>query len=433
MSLVGDIIMGVREQMTDLPQSLPAPAPASVTEQVAGSGPVSFGTGQIVRYQVTQFNAWGESASLPIATYTVVGASVWLILGGACSFNAVKLRVYFSAIPGAALEQYFEAALNSQGTFVITIGGNAIGSSVPPNRGSAWLPDTDGTAVSAASIYRWLNDGLEAASRLAEGIRDITAVPSRVGIPQYQLIGQWGKIDNMFYRGYPVEQGAKKQIFRHSPVTGLSGVSVLNTAAERQIIELWTQPDVTAGLGTLNSPILATDTVLNFTPVSSQFELGFGLAIIGQYPPVLPLSQTGVGSCELVYFRANGNSLTSMTRGLGGTQPQAWPAGTGVQEGNILLSGLRFPIGYSVGQANLVLSLPPAWVDAIRTYLLYRFRDAEQNRQEAKSLLDEFTTKCNAMKGNRIIVGPRQTQIGSGSTVEVASGFGSYFGGIIIP
>lgn len=435
MSLVGDIIMGCREQMTDLPQGLVPPATASVTETSPVAGPVTFFAGQIVSYQVTQFNPWGESASLAVGTYTVIGSNMALVFAGSCSYTATKIRVYFSVINGAALEQYFELVLNNQGTFVVTVGGTPTGFTAPPLRTSAWNPDTDGTSVSAASMYRWLNDGLETAAQTSDGIRDTTGVPSTISVAQYQLVGQWKRIDNGFYRGYPMIQGKKQQVFRHSPVRGLSGLIAMNTAAERQIFELWTQPDTTAGKGTLTGAITSTDTILNFTPGGSNFELGFGMALLGTYPPTVPSALTGTGSCELVYFSGMGpgTQLLAMTRGLGGTQPQAWPIGTTVQEANIFLTGLRLPARYSVGQANLVLSLPPAWVDAIRVYLLYRFRDAEQDRASAEKLLKEFNAKCEAMRGNREVMARGQIQIGGGGGVEVASGFGSPFGGVIIP
>src|SRR5437016_2512637 len=123
MSLVGDIIMGVREQMTDLPQGLQPPATTSVAETASVPGPVVFSTGQIVRYQVTQFNPWGESASLAVGSYTVIGSIVSLVVAGACSYTATKIRVYFSVTFAGALEQYFELVLNNQGTFVVVVGG----------------------------------------------------------------------------------------------------------------------------------------------------------------------------------------------------------------------------------------------------------------------------------------------------------------------
>src|ERR1700728_1023928 len=124
MPLVGDIIMGCREQMTDLPQSLLPPVVASISEEsFTTSPPLIFLAGQIFRYQVTQLNPWGESAPTTIATHTVVQPACSIVVGGACSYSATAIRIYFSVINGAALDQYFQISLNNQGTFVATITG----------------------------------------------------------------------------------------------------------------------------------------------------------------------------------------------------------------------------------------------------------------------------------------------------------------------
>ena len=439
MSLVGDIIMGCREQMTDLPSALPSPVVTSASTTAPISGPVSFPTGSTVNYQVTQSNPWGESGATATATLAIgFGGPFSAVIAGFCSFMATSVRVYFSTTPGGfssvvpPLDQFFELPVSQQGTFVVIVGGTSSGFSTAPVRSSAWNPDTDGTSASAFTMYRWLNDGSETLGLTVGGIRDTTGIPTAVGVAQYSLIHRWKKIDNVFYRGYPLIQGTKQQVFRHSPVTGLSGTVTVNTSAERQIMEFWPQPDETAGIGTLTSAIGITDTSLTYTPGSSSFQLGFGMAIIGTYPPT---AQLGANSCELVYFSGtgDGSQLEAMTRGLGGTMAQAWPVGTVVQEGLVYMTGLRFPQKYMPGQANFVLSLPSAWVDALRVYMLYRFRDAEQNRQEAKSLLDEFNQKAKELASQHQLAGPRQVQIGGASGVEVASGFGSPFGGIVIP
>lgn len=434
MSLVGDIIMGVREQMTDLPQSLSAPFIASVGTSAGGAGPVIFFAGQVVTYQVTQLNPWGESSPTAVATFTIPGGGpFYLTVAGACSYVATAVRFYFSTIANAPLDQYFQVTIATQGTFVLTAGGTQSGFTTPPFRSSAWMPDTDGTAASAYTLYRWLSDGLETASTITDGIRDITGIPSKVGVAQYPLIGLWKKIDNNWYDGYPVEQGTKQQIFRHSPVTGLSGTVTMNVSSDRQLVEFWPQPERTAGSGTLNAPMTAVATTMNFSPGSSGFVLGFGLALIGTYPPTVTQSGIGPNSCELVYYSTTGTgTLLNLNRGMGGTQPQAWPSGTPIMEINAYMSGLRLPVKYTPGQALLSLSLPPAWVDLLRVYMLYRYRDSEQNRQEASSLLKEFEAKCQANRGNRQVLGPRRVQVG-GSGVEVASGFGSPFGGVVLP
>lgn len=432
---VGDIIMGCREQMTDLPKALGAPVVTTIQETAAGPGPIIFVQTQIVTMQITQLNPWGESNPVS-ATHTITNATAYLTVGVVCSYSATAIRVYFTttAAAGGVPEQYFELPVSAQGVAVVTLGGDISGISLAPLRSSAWLPDTDGQSASAASMFRWLNDGLDAVALKTNGIRDITGIPvPTVGQAQFPLINRWKKIDNVFFWGYPVIQGTKQQVFRHSNVTGLTGTITFNVSADKQMIEAWPQPNVASGGGTLSSAISATDTTLTYTPGSNgNFILGFGAAIIGTYPPT---ARIGPNSCEVVYYSmtGSGSQATQLQRGLGGTVAQAWPIGTPIAEGLIFCTGLRFPHHYSVGDASMHLSLPPAWVDAMRIYLLYRFRDAEQNRQEAMTLRREFEAAGTDIAMLNQPGGPRRIQVGANGGVEVAGNAGSFFGGVILP
>jgi hypothetical protein len=118
---------------------------------------------------------------------------------------------------------------------------------------------------------------------------------------------------------------------------------------------------------------------------------------------------------------------------MGGTIAQAWPSGTPLTECNIYLSGIRYPIHYSQGQATAQLNLPPAWIDALKDYLSSRFKGAEQDIEGQQSMLKSCEQKCQAIKGNRQVMSPRRVQCGGGGNVEVANFAGSYFGGVILP
>ena len=97
--------------------------------------------------------------------------------------------------------------------------------------------------------------------------------------------------------------------------------------------------------------------ILSGLPAGS---LGFGLALLGPYP-------ADPSACELLYYSGNvSNSLSGVTRGMGGTFATAWPAGTPIAECNLYITGLRYPTHYTRGQANNQLGLPPAWIDALK-------------------------------------------------------------------
>jgi hypothetical protein len=289
------------------------------------------------------------------------------------------------------------------------------------------LPDTDGTALSAAALYRWINEGLDAATALTEGIRDVTGIPSTAGQAQYQVVSNWRKLTSGFFDGYPITMGSKSDIFRRSNVTGISGTTVLNQDSVVQQVELYPQSSRTSGNGTLNGALSATATAISYTPGNSGWVLGFGLALIGPYP-------ADPSASEIIYYSGNAsNSLSPVTRGMGGTIAQAWPSGTSVMEANIYFSGIRYPLHYSRGQSGNQLQLPPAWIDALKDYLSARFKGAEQDTEGQKELMGSFKEKCLSIKGNREVMSPRQVQVGGNSGVETAMGLGGYFGGVILP
>lgn len=427
-SLVGDALLSLREQAADPPMNLPAPTLSSVTPVPTGALNIWF--------TVTQLTPWGESPVSAETALTTGAIGATFTLAGICSFAATALRVYFTLGVAGGEDRYSEYAIPSggQGTFSLAFtlsgtgtGQGAITPGFAPARSSAWLPDTDGTALSAAALYRWINEGLDAATALTEGIRDVTGIPSTAGQAQYQVVSNWRKLTSGFYDGYPITMGSKSDVFRRSNVRGISGTTVLNQDSVVQQVELYPQSSRTSGNGTLNGNLSATALAVPYTPGSSGWVLGFGLALIGPYP-------ADPSACELIYYSGNAsNSLSPVTRGMGGTIAQAWPTNTPVSEANIYFSGIRYPLHYQRGQANNQLQLPPAWIDALKDYLDSRFKRAEQDIQGATEIYKSFQAKCLAIKGNREIMSPRQVQVGGSTGPEVVAGLGGYFGSVILP
>ena len=422
-SLVGDALMALREQAADPPLNLPAPS--AVAAGGTGGGSVSLW------FTATQLTPWGESPASTEVTLAGQAVGSTFTITGNCSFAATQINIYFTLSGSGGEDRYFPFAIPAGGigafSIAFTLSSVGIAQGFAPLRSSAWLPDTDGTALSAAALYRWLNEGLDAATALTEGIRDVTGIPSTAGQAQYQPISNWRKLTSGFFDGWNITMGSKTDIFRRSNVVGISGTVVLNQDSVVQQIELYPQSSRTSGNGTLLAAISTTSNALFYTPGSQGWVLGFGLALLGPYP-------ADPSQCELVYYSGNAsNSLSPLTRGMGGTVAQAWPIGTPVSECNIFFSGIRYPIHYTKGQSGVQLNLPPAWIDALKDYLSSRFKGAEQDIEGQQAMLKQFQEKCQAIKGNRVIMSPRQVQVGGNSGVETVSGLGGYFGGVILP
>lgn len=422
-SLVGDALMALREQAADPPSSLSAPT--NITATGPGGGSTTF------YLTVTQLTPWGESPASTEFVLTGQTVTSTITVNGNCSFAATQLRAYFSLTASGQEDRFFAYNIPTGGIgafsipLTISFGQTQLG--FAPTRSSAWLPDTDGTALSAAALYRWISEGLDVITGITDGIRDITGIPSTQGQAQYQLISNWRKIDNQWYDGWPMTAGNKSDVFRHNNVVGISGTGVLNQDSVIQQVEFYPQSARTSGNGVLNGNLSATATSIPYTPGSSGWVLGFGLALIGPYP-------ADPSACELCYYSGNvSNALTPVTRGMGGTFATAWPSGTQVLECNLYLTGLRYPTHYTRGQANNQLGLPPAWIDALKDYLASRFKGAEQSVEEQQALLKQMENKCLSIKGNRSVMNPRRIQVGGVSSVETCEGLGGFFGGVILP
>lgn len=412
MALVGDVILGAREMMTDLPQVMAPPLIASLTP-TAGPNSLPPATYFVI---ATQLNQWGESLGSTEASITLGIANniAVQIVGNAA---ATSVRIYFAAASQAQVYYLSFPLANGLGTFNINAGGVITQS--PPSLSTARLPDSDGAAVGAFTLYRWLNQALSwAASKNRGGLPDFGAVGTTAGQPNYVMPGYWKKIDNAWYDGEPIGLMSKSSVFRRSPVPGFSGLLTVFQATDRLMIEAWPQPNRTSNQTTLAAPMGPADTTATLTSTSA-YALGFGMTLIG---------------AEIVnYARINGNTLTGLQRGMSGTIPASHLIGESATELNLMISGFRVPATYSVGQAISTLYLPPGWDDALISYILYRFRKAEQDDKAAAACLQEATQKMSDLSVNRIIAGPRQITPYGSSGPEVAAGLGSPFGGVIIP
>lgn len=414
-TLVGDVIQQSRDLMQDPPQTLPVPTAANATGlTVAG--------GQLVAAQpyyvvVTVFTPWGETIASNEVTVTLTGGQnalqvLWNLPGS--GQGATKFRVYIGLAPGAenAYTEY-PALIN------LPVVSSFLNTGYPPPTNSAYLPDTDGNYVRASVIFRWLNDALRQSSRLAGGLPDYSGFPSVINFATYVVTGEWVKMLNAWYDGYPVAFAPTNSFFKRNIVTSsiLAGWQ-LSYYNNQLGVELWPQPARTAAQTTLASPMLATDTVAQLTSIA-----GFLL-------PTYGMVQIGNEICA--YNGISGNNLIGLIRGLGGTVPTPWASATQVNELNAFFQGRRvFNTQYIPGQSLLNLPIPAGWDGTLIHYLMSKFYVTERDSQSAQSEMQAFEKACQSyLRMNRQITGP--IQAGSRDYQFVVFG-GTRFGSNVIP
>jgi hypothetical protein len=395
--LAGDLILGCRVRINDLPRTLPAPSVAASVSIVVAPSTLPIGNYYIV---LTFTNSFGQTIATP-------ESGPFNIADAAHSLQVTAPAI--ASIPGATgINVYYGQAVGGENQWLpasslpFTISG--LGNpGIPPTRNTSFYPDVDGQRISAYTIYQWLNKALDIASNISDGIPDMTALPTVANQAMYQLIGQWMKIDHGWWDGYGISLGGRDDLFYRNVVPGVVRTGVLQQVSNNYIIELQPQPNRSGGSTTINGAITISANSIIATDVSG-FKLPFGMALLG-----VPPDPT---KCEVISFSTiSGNTLGGVIRGMGGTVQQAWPTLTPIAEANLRLSGMRSFISpsFAPGDSLKTLPIPSGWSYPIEDFMVSRFRETEGNVSEANRLMQSFERSIkDYLKGNKLTAGPRQ-------------------------
>jgi hypothetical protein len=414
--LVGDIILAIREAITDLPQVLPPPNLVSVTAVPGGN--FSPATYFIV---ATVFTPWGESAAsveLSVTT-TFVNNAIQIAFGpgalGLTPLSATKVRIYVGTIAGQE-GAYVDVGLVSPQTIIALSD-----TQNPPQTSSAYLPDTSGDAVSAATMFRWLNDALKLASTVCGGLLDYSGIGSVSGQPQYIVPGQWKKISSLWYDGYPLDMDDAGNYFRRNAITAsvLSSVA-LSLFTDRMMFEVWPQPSRTAAQTTLAAPFNIGDTQAVLTSVAG-FLLTNGFVKIGNE------------ICS--YSGIVGSTLKNLIRALSGTVAASVNTGLPVSELNMFWQGWRmYAPTFAPGSSMQSIPVPVGWETMLPMYGLARMKLAEQNVAEYEKLKGMFVKDLSEwFRTNKVVVGPKQVPGGWQAADSLETWGQGTGGGFVIP
>jgi hypothetical protein len=397
----------------DQSQSLAAPTLLTLTPVAGGTFPAN--TYYVV---ITTITPWGETIASNEVSVTLSGGNGSFQVGwsGGQGVSATGLNVYAGVATGAENEvTRFSTPLVNP-----TISAyEAQAAATPPPTNSAYLPDTDGSYLRASTVFRWLSSALHESSRIAGGLPDYGGFPSVINWATYVVPGEWTRMIQPWYDGYPVSFSNTGAFFKRNIVTSsiLAGwaVSFYNNQLG---VELWPQPARTATQTTLASAMTVADTSATLTSTG-----GFLL-------PTYGMVRFGTEICA--YNGISGNQLVGLIRGLGGTVPAAWASTTQVNELNAFFQGRRvFSADYTPGQSNVSLPIPSGWGDTLVDFMLAKFYETERDAGAVTSHMKSFTDRIALyMRMNRQIAGPQQ--VGNRDYQFVVFG-GTRFGGNVIP
>lgn len=389
---IGDLIIGARTLIPDLPRTLAPIGNAAASVVAAGGSTLPTGTYYLV---LTATNRWGETLQSNQISALVIGANQGIQVTApalATIPGAATIKAYF-AVNGQPLMQWQQSATLP---FTISSPGTP---GTPPTRSTSFFPDSDGNFVSAYTMYQWVNEALIIASSVAGGIPDTSGVHCVAGQGQYTLPSRWAKLGHAWFNGFPAAFCGSRDMFYRNKLNGITYLALVQQNADRVIMEMQPQPNQTGGETTVAVQVNPGDSTIQLVDTSSII-LGLGLFQLG-----------GLSGEIIAYSGVNGNSLTGCSRGLSGTIPATWAVSTDAQELNWRYNGQRkfdSPL-YTVGMSSATIAVPPEWQRPLIDYLLNKAREGEQSPQEAQRKLQEFSGYIKAWaKGNSLVAGPRQ-------------------------
>lgn len=414
---VGDPIFNMRAAGPDPCGVLPAPISPIATTAAGGSL-----TGRIYWVQ-TWFTPWGETVPSPEQS-TLMGANGRLIITNTAVPGAVKMRVYFGQASGAE-SQYqevdFQVAniLPGQSVSITMSSVLTSGASLPPRRSSAYLEDSDGSFVSSAVAFSWLNQALRQMVVQLGGIRDISGVawPSQAAWAVLQ--NRWTEIENMWWNGWWQVVGTQAGVWLNSPIQSVPGYMSEWSNAGQDIVGLWPQPGQGPATTTLSSDINDSVTAIPVV-ASSSFTM----------PGMIKIDD------EFILVSAPNGSSTGFVgclRGAGGTVVASHSSGAAVTQLIAMFTGSRLAPEFSPGMSYALLQLPAGWDGPLSAFMLARYREKQQDSQAAALLDQSFTASVEALRSSKDAV-PKNRQIGDSRVYEAFAGYRAQFPfGVLVP
>jgi hypothetical protein len=410
LALVGDIIVRCRENGPDLASFLVTPTATAPADAGAG-GTLPAGTYYSV---VTGMNQWGES--LPTGEQSVVLGAANHKIGitinaGSAAPGTTGFRAYFSLGTQGAENGYIQLS-GSSGTLTLVNLSDLL-PGVPPIRATAMMPDTDGSYASAFTLFRWLNNAVQKASKIMGGIALLTGVQAITGNAMYRIPGRWVHFSRSWFDGWPVTYGRKADVFLRNAMNAIPGISSFEQGEDTTVLQLWPQPNRTGATTTLSVAMAIGDVQASVALTTSFLTIGL----------------IQIDNEIMAYSGTSGNIFSGLIRGIGGTLPAAHLINAPVTELNFRLTGFKLPPDYVPGDSGKTLPIPPACDEPLTDYLTAQFKKSELDNQEALQIEKQFEASIRQIwKESRPPTKP--AQIGS-NPIETYGG--GWAGGIIIP
>lgn len=249
------------------------------------------------------------------------------------------------------------------------------------------LPDVDGSFLRASTLYRWLSNGIRELTRRCNWtVLDWT--------PMYQIRRQ--QISTVDRRYINIEACYCNQ-YRLMHLDELHTIFPSYAVAQplwfswhhrsdHLELSLWPAPDRDDPQANLMTTIDPVAEVIDLNTTAGFLPFGW-VKIDNEHIQYSALTTDEDPSAS--------PGLRVVRRGVGGTPAAIHYAGTAVTHMGIWARGWRVP--QAVYRSTDCIELPLAFMAPLETYLLARYREAEQDRGSAKDLQQQFLEEVNSI------------------------------------
>jgi hypothetical protein len=280
------------------------------------------------------------------------------------------------------------------------------------------LPDADGSFLRASTLYRWLTNGIRELTRRCNWtVLDWTAMAQETRQQVYALDRRFINVDGCFANQYRLMHLDELHTMYPSYAVAQPLWFSWHHRSDKLELALWPAPDRTDPQANLMTT-LAPDAQVVYVNTTAGF-LPFGWVQIGsellQYSALIPATETEDAAVEGYdlggfvppvppdglggYVPPDGvvssayPRLAVVRRGVSGTSRAIHYAGDPVRHLGIWCRGWRVPA--AVRRSTDCVELPMAFQAPLESYVLSKYREAEQDRQSAQSLMQEFMAMTN--------------------------------------
>lgn len=244
----------------------------------------------------------------------------------------------------------------------------------------------DGGLIRAATMYRWLDEGVRTAARvLGLLVDDWTAIQQINNQPNYSVDSHFIRIVDGVSNLWPLDTISLVEadvIWPSGKTTAQSLEGFYHVVGDHLEFGLWPVPNASDPTTTLSAGISASATSLSVAAVTSFLAYGY----------------IQIGTEIIRYDTITGTTLSLLTRGVAGTTAATHSLGDTVTHLGLWLKGKRVPA--TISASTSTVELPLDVVTVVQDYMFAMALMAQNEYDASAAVMKRFEAWCAGVRAD---------------------------------